>query len=136
VPEGPEVIVVIDSVTHALAEERDRLIARYLREILRDPQMEVLRKISDAELQGLAGYIVTSLSDYLDGDDEQVMACFDFIGNTCFQLSVPLLETAYALYILRDEVARVFAADQAPAEQTERANKFFDRLVLELLRRY
>lgn len=128
--------MVIDSGTGALTEQRDILISRYVREILRDPQMDVLRKICEAELEGIAGYLVTSLIDYLEGDDTQVPSCFNFVGNTCFQLSVPLLETAYALYILRDQIALVFATDHAPAEVIDRANKFFDRLVLELLRRY
>lgn len=128
--------MVIESVTQSLEEQREHLISSYIRQVLSDPHMDALRKISDSELQGLAAYIMTSLSDYLEGNEAEVMACFDFVGNTCFQLSIPLLETSYALYILRDHVANVFAADKAPKEILDRANKFFDQLVLELLRRY
>jgi len=131
-----EVSVVIDSVTQALEEQREHLISNYTRQVLSDPHMEALQKISDSELQGLAGYIMTSLGDYLDGNEAEVMACFEFVGNTCFQLSIPLLETSYALYILRDHVARAFAADKTSKGTVDRANKFFDRLVLELLRKY
>jgi len=128
--------VVIESVTRALEEQREQLISSYIRQVLSDPHMEALQKISDSELQGLAGYIMTSLGDYLEGNEAEVVACFDFVGNTCFQLSIPLLETSYALYILRDHVAKVLGADKTSKETVDRANKFFDRLVLELLRRY
>jgi hypothetical protein len=125
-----------DALLPVLEEQRDHLISCYIQQLVNDPQLEALRKISDPEFQGLAGYILTSLSDYVEGEETEVVSCRDFISNTCFQLSIPLLEMTYALYLLRDQVTRVLGADRAGAEVINRVNQFFDRLVLELLRRY
>jgi len=131
-----EVNVVVDSVAPALDEQRESLISGYIDRVLRDPHLEILRKISDAEFQGLAGYILTSLRDYVGGDEEALDSCGNFIGNTCFQLSIPLLETCYALYLLDDKVVALLTREGAGEEVLGRSRKFFDRLVLELLRRY
>ena len=128
--------VVIDIVAPALEEQREILISGYMDRVLRDPHLEILRKISDTEVQGIAGFILTSLRDYMEGEEEELDSCRDFIGNACFQLSIPLLETCYALYLLEDKVIALLTKEAAGAEALERARKFFDRLVLELLRRY
>ena len=125
-----------ETLLPALEEQRDHLISGYIQQLVNDPQLEALLKISDPEFQGLAGYILTSLRDYAEGDEAEIVSCRDFICNTCFQLSIPLLEMTYALYLLRDEVTRVLGADRAGAEVIDRVNQFFDRIVLELLRRY
>jgi hypothetical protein len=131
-----EVIVVVENVVAILEEKREDLISGYIQQLLSDPQLEALRKLSDPEFQGLAGYILTSLNNFIDGDEPEVSGCQDFIGNTCFQLSIPLLEAAYALYLLRDQVANVLTANGVAGELLNRTNQFFDSLVLELLRRY
>ena len=133
--EGLEVSLVTANASHILEERRGSLISGYIGRVLEDPQLEGLRKISNSELQGLVRYTLTSLSDCLEGDEEEVGRCFDFMGNTCGRLSIPILEASYALYILRDRVIEVFASDRAPEEVKTRASGFFDRLVLELLRR-
>ena len=127
--------MVIDAVSSILEERRDALISDYARQILNDPHLEGLRKINHSELQGFAERVLVTLRDYLEGDDGGLERCLDFLGDACFQLSIPLLETAYALYILRDRIANRLAAEEIP-EEAGRANQFFDRLVLALLNRY
>ena len=127
---------MIEIQVPVLEEKRDSLISSYIEQVLRDPHLEVLRKVSDPEFHGLAGYILTSLRDYLEGNEDELQSCLNFIGDTCFQLSIPLLEASYALYLLEDQVMALLTREAASADALERARKFFDRLVLELLRRY
>ena len=128
--------MVTERSVPALEEQRDILISSYIEQVQRDPHLCVLHKIGDNEFQGLAGYILASLGDYLEGSDAELEACLNFIGNTCFQVSIPLLETSYALYILEDKVTNLLGKNAADVEVVARARKFFDFLVLELLRRY
>jgi len=131
-----EVSVVIEIPVPVLEEQRESLISAYIERVLGDPHLEILRKISDTEFQGFAGYILTSLRDYMEGNEEELDSCSNFIGSTCFQLSIPLLETCYALYLLDDKVVGLLKREGASEEVLDRSRKFFDRLVLELLRRY
>ena len=119
-------------------EQRERLVDRFSRKVLKDPYLEVFHKIGKGALEDLVRSILISLNRYLEGDDAAFERCFEFVGNSCFQLSVPLLETAYCLFLLRDRSVELLGSDRDrdTGQESERAAKFFDRLVLELLRRY
>jgi len=64
------------------------------------------------------------------------MKCSDLVGDTCFRLSISLIEAVYTLYLLRDLVGESIALDAGPEGVKVRANRFFERLVFELLRNY
>ena len=113
-----------------LDEQREHLVARFCRKVLKDPYFGVFGKIEKGELEDLIRSILTSLQRYLEGDDAEFDHCFEQVGNACFQLSIPLLETAFCLFILKDKVVELLG------QENDRAAKFFDRLVLELLRTY
>ena len=73
------------------------------------------------------------------GDDRELTACLDFLENICFAFSIPLAETAYALYVLRDGISAILSSGQENREDTEtirQVNRFFEGLVRDLLRRY
>ena len=123
-------------VTHVLWEQQQRLVSNCVQRIPEDSDTGALRQTNAQELRGLVRNIVTSLGDYLEGDQGQVMKCSDLIGGTCFRWSISLIETVYALYLLRDLVGESIALGGGPEGVKVRANKFFDRLVFELLRTY
>jgi hypothetical protein len=123
-------------ITHALWEQQERLVSNFVRWILEDSDMGALRQTNAQELRGLVQNVVTSLSDYLEGDEGEVMKCFGLVGDTCFRLSIPLIETVYVLYLLRNLIGEAIARDGSPEGVKVRANRFFDRLVFELLRNY
>jgi hypothetical protein len=58
------------------------------------------------------------------------------VENICFALSIPLAETAYGLYVLRDGVTALLSSDGKNSETIRRVNSFFETLVRDLLRRY
>ena len=119
-------------------EQRDRLADSFSRKVLADPYVEVFHKIAKYELEDLIRSILIDLNHYLEGNDAAFDQCFEFVGNTCFQLSIPLLETAYCLFLLRDWVVELlpYGQEDGAGQEAHRAARFFDRLVLELLRRY
>ena len=88
-------------VTHLLWEKQERLVSSFVQRILEGSDLGALRQTNAQELRGLVRKIVTSLSDYLEGDEGEVTKCFDLVGDTCFRLSISLIETVYALYFLR-----------------------------------
>ena len=108
-------------------------VSDYVQTILHDSQINDFRRIGERNQRLLVEAIARSLDLYLAGNEREIVKCCDALANRCFQLSVPLLETAYILYLLRD----VMAAEAVSNRATEaRINKFFDALVLELLQRY
>jgi hypothetical protein len=72
------------------------------------------------------------------GEQQELAACLDFLDNLCFVLTIPLAETAYALYVLRDGIAATLStrAEHEDHEAIQQVNRFFEGLVRDLLRRY
>lgn len=82
--------------------------------------------------------ILDYYSRWVGGEKDQLGECLNYIESICFALSIPLAETAYALYLLRDGIAEgLSSGEQAGnSEVTREVGRFFDRLVVDLLRRY
>src|SRR5580704_9031300 len=111
-------------VTHLRWEQQERLVSSFVQRILEGADMGALRQTNAQQLRGLVRNIVTSLSDYLEGDEGEVTKCFDLVGDTCFRLSISLIETVYALYLLRDLVGESIALDGGPEGVKVRVNRF------------
>ena len=126
------------STSALLDEQRDRLVAGFSRKMRNDPYLEVFQRIGIADLEELIRSILTGLSAYIDGDDGEIQRSYNLVGNTCFQLSIPLLEASYALFLLRDKIVALLVSGQNEdnVDECTRATSFFDQLVLEMLRRY
>jgi len=131
-------VLTSSSTSALLDEQRDHLVAGFSRKMRSDPYLEVFQRIGIAELEELIRSILTGLSAYIDGDDGQIQRSYDLVGNTCFQLSIPLLEASYALFLLRDKVVALLVSGQNEdnVDECTRATRFFDQLVLEMLRSY
>jgi len=87
------------------------------------------REISVTEVSGIISRILDDHSAWAEGHPDKLLDCRDFLANVCLTLSIPVVETAYALYVLRDEL---LAQRGSPRD----VSTFFERLVLELMRRY
>ena len=131
-------MLTLTSTSALLDEQRERLVAGFSRKMRNDPYLEVFQKIARTELEQLIRTILIRLSAYINGDDGEVQRSYDAVGNACFQLSIPLLEAAYALFLLRDKIVALLVAGQSEdnVDECTRAARFFDTLVLEMLRRY
>jgi hypothetical protein len=94
--------------------------------------------VSLSELTALIDRILDHYDKWLEGGPRELAPCLDFLENSCFALTIPLAETAYALYVLRDGIAEVLAAGSEAdhGETVRQVNGFFEGLVRDLLRRY
>ena len=110
-------------------EETTQVAKAIAHRLAYDRYLDLLREISELELSGIIGRILEEYAVWRQGQRDKLLSCRDFLANICFRLSIPIVEMAYALYVLRDEVV-------AHGGLPEDTNQFFDRLALELMRRY
>jgi len=109
-------------------------IARHLQI---DTCLEDFRQISLRELAGVIDHLVQVYTRWTAGDEGQVVECSRYFANLCFRLSIPMVEAAYALFLIRDELLANFASenDEARSKANRRLTEFFSRVSLDLLER-
>lgn len=114
-------------VTEALANQ-----------LARNRYLGTLRNASASELAGIIDHVLEEYARWTDGKEDELAACGDSLANTCFALSVPVVEAAYALYAIRDGLLDVTASGGGTGknDSCRRVRRFFDLLVLQLMRRY
>jgi hypothetical protein len=97
-----------------------------------------LRTVSPFELRAMIDRILDHFGKWTSGDERELATCLDFVENICFALSIPLAETAYGLYVLRDGISAILLSggDDENGETIRKVNSFFEALVRDLLRRY
>src|SRR5579862_1026600 len=66
--------------------------------------LDRFRQISEPELSGITSRILEDYAAWAQGEQQRLLDCRDFLANSCFMLSIPVVEAAYALYVLRDEL--------------------------------
>jgi len=101
-----------------------------------DRTLSRVHDLSDEELQALNRDLLTHLARWINGSERDVHGCCSSVSAFSSSHSVPLLETAWYLQLARESVAEFLSRqDLADAGEVQaRANRFFDRLVCEVLR--
>jgi len=124
--------------TGLLVENRAKVTATLAEQLLRNRYVGQFRTLGPFELRAMIDRILDYYGKWSGGDLRELAACLDFLENICFAMSIPLAETAYALYVLRDGIQDIFTpgTKNANSETIEQVNKFFEALVRDLLRRY
>ena len=90
-----------------------------------------IRHLSTGEITPIIDHVLDCYYRWADGHPEQAVAdCRDFLARACSTLSIPVIEAAYALYVLRDELVG------SMNEPSETITKFFDQLAVQLMRSY
>jgi hypothetical protein len=129
-----------------LVESHHRQIEeRVLREIGRQPTLQHLRQLPDAELRERGQKILEHLGDWLAGDAAELGKDEEELGRRRFEQSIPLHEVIQALCIVKNNVIE-FVEEQgvrcdalglyAEEELEHRLGQFFDRLIIHLARGY
>lgn len=105
--------------------------------LAQDRYLGKLREVDISELGGIVQHVLDDYKGWSAGRDERLAKCCDFMGNLCLALSVPIVEAAYALYVLRDGFLAILSSAPGSTEDSavQNATRFFDLLVLRLLRR-
>jgi hypothetical protein len=130
--------VLTQTPTGLFVENRSQAAAALAEELTRNRYVGRFRTVSTLELRALVDRILDYCGKWSVGDERELAACLDFLENVCFALSIPLAETAYALYVLRDGIDGLLSlgAENENSETIHQVNRFFESLVRDLLRRY
>lgn len=131
--------VIVTQISARLFEEiRAEMAASLASQLARNRYVGRFGTVNRPELTGIIERILDHYGKWAEGEASELAACLDFVENLCFALSIPLAETAYALYVLRDGIVSTLsdANEAESSEMIRQVSIFFDRLVVELLRRY
>jgi hypothetical protein len=124
--------------TGLFIQDRSTISAALAAQLAGNRYVGQFRTVSASELRAMIDRILDYYGHWADGDERELTACLDFVENICFALSIPLVETAYGLYVLRDGVSALLSsgAGGENSETIRKVNSFFEALVRDLLRRY
>lgn len=123
----------------------EKIAARILREIRRDPSLSHLAFLPEAELRERCREILQHLGEWLLGHEEKIQRQYEKIGRLRYQDSVPLHESIQGLCLIKyamidfiheQEIDPDFLALYVEEELETRVEKFFDLLVIHLARGY
>lgn len=105
--------------------------------LARNRYLDKFRAMSPSELEALVDRVLQDCTAWVHGRPDTLAACRDFLANACFALSIPLVEAALALYSLRDGLLEgIDARSEHQYGDAHQVRKFFDLLVLQLMRGY
>jgi|SRR5579884_2292655 len=101
-----------------------------------DRNLSRVHDLSDAELEELNRDLLTHLVRWINGKEREVRPCTASVTAFCHAHALPLLETAWYLQLVREGVSDYLARHDLDesGDMQVRANRFFDRLVCEVLR--
>lgn len=120
------------------AENRTQAVATLAEELIRNRYVGRFRTVGPLELSAIIDRVLDDYGNWSGGNERALAACLDFLEDICFALSIPLAETAYALYVLRDGIQALLSegSQTENGDAIPQINSFFEGLVRDLLRRY
>ena len=129
-----------------IEDNQQEITDRLLRDIHRHPDLAHLRQLPDAELREWSQYLLENLGHWLsEGNDGDLGRKLEALGRIRFEESIPLHECVHALCLIKDKMID-FVAEQgfspdalelyAEEELERRVGRFFDILVVHLIRGY
>jgi hypothetical protein len=101
-----------------------------------DRNFSRVQSLSDAELEELTRDLLTHMVRWINGKERDLRPTTTTIGGFCSAHAVPALDTAWYLQLVREGVATYLSRTELDdsGELQVRANRFFDKLVCEVLR--
>lgn len=131
---------------HLIEVHSKDITDRIVREILRHPDLVHLRQLPEVELRDRGQQILENLGYWLRStNEEEIAAKQELLGRTRFEAAVPLAEAVLALCIVKDKMIDFVEEQQFPRdtlamyaeeELEHRVNRFFDVLIVHLVRGY
>jgi hypothetical protein len=131
---------------HLIEAHQEEISTTVLHDIRRHPDLSHIRNLQDAELRERGRQILAHLGKWLaEAREEELGREYEHIGKTRYEESIPLHESVRALCIIKDKMID-FVKDQgvkrdsmelyAEEELERRVDRFFDELVIHLVRGY
>ena len=130
---------------HLIETHHKELADRVLREIWRRQDLPHILRLPEAELRERNRLLFEHLGEWLLGNEEKMKRLQESVGTKRFEQSVPLHESVHALCLIKNTVIE-FIEEQGIARDTiglyaeeeleHRLGKFFDQLIIHLVRGY
>jgi hypothetical protein len=131
---------------HLIETHQEEISSRVVHEIRRHADLSHIRNLQDVELRERGRQILGHLGKWLaEAKEEELGREYERIGKIRHEESIPLHESVRALYIIKDRMID-FVKDQgikrdsmelyAEEELERRIDRFFDELVIHLVRGY
>jgi len=101
-----------------------------------DRNFSSVQNLTDAELEELNRSLLTHMVRWINGKEHDLRPTTADVTTFCSSHSLPRLDTAWYLQLVREGVAAYLGRGEAvdAGELMIRANRFFDKLVCEILR--
>lgn len=131
---------------HLIEAHQEEIAARILRDIRRHPELSHIRQLEELELREQGRHILGHLGKWLGEEKVAELAReYETLGKARYEDSIPLHESVRALFIIKDKMID-FVKEQgvrrdsielyAEEELEHRVGRFFDELVIHLVRGY
>jgi hypothetical protein len=130
---------------HLIETHHKELADRVLREIWRRQDLSHIGRLPEAELRERGRTIIEHLGEWLLGNEEEIGKQQEAVGRLRFEQSVPLHEAVHTLCLMKSTVFDFIEEQGIPRdtiglyaeeELEHRLGKFFDQLIVHLVRGY
>jgi hypothetical protein len=130
---------------HLIETHHKELSDRVLREIWRQQDVPHIRRLPEAELRERGQAILEHLGEWLMGKGEEMNKRQEVVGKLRFEQGVPLHEAVRCLCLIKNTVIEFIEEQGIPRdtiglyaeeELEHRLGKFFDQLIIHLVRGY
>ena len=130
---------------HLIETHHKEVADRVLREIWRREDLPHILRLPEAELRERNRLLLEHLGEWLLGDEEKMERLQESVGTKRFEQSVPLHESVHALCLIKNTVIEFIEEQGIPRdtiglyaeeELEHRLGKFFDQLIIHLVRGY
>jgi hypothetical protein len=131
---------------HLIEAHQEEIATRILHDIRRHQDLPHIHKLEDLEFRERGRRILGHLGKWLgEAREAELDREYEILGKTRFEEGVPLHESVRALYVIKDKMID-FVKEQgvkrdsmelyAEEELEHRVGRFFDELVIHLVRGY
>lgn len=130
---------------HLIETHHKELADRVLRETWRRQDLPHILRLPEAELRERNRLLLEHLGEWLLGNEEKMKRLQESVGTKRFEQSVPLHESVHALCLIKNTVIEFIEEQGIPRdtiglyaeeELEHRLGKFFDQLIIHLVRGY
>jgi hypothetical protein len=133
-------------LVHLIEANSTLIVDRVISQIRRDPELQHVNKLSEAELREYGKYLLDRFGDWLSkGNGQELAHFYEDTGRLRFEEGVPLHEAVRGLFLVKNKIidfvmnqatARTYMEMYAEEELEHRVDRFFDDLVCHLVKGY
>jgi hypothetical protein len=105
------------------------------RELQTNACLKDFTHVTSMELAGVIDRLMQTYARWTSGDQGQVAECSRYFANLCFRLSIPMVEAAYALFLIRDGLLATISSENEKGRGARypQLTEFFNVVTLDLL---